>query len=35
MAKGYKKWVQTSEKVSNPYMGKTMGQCGSKTEMQQ
>ncbi|MCB9730943.1 MAG: DUF3347 domain-containing protein [Deltaproteobacteria bacterium] len=34
MAKGYKKWVQTTEKVANPYMGKTMGQCGSKTEMQ-
>ncbi len=34
MAKGYKKWVQTTEKLSNPYMGKAMSQCGSKTEMQ-
>ncbi len=28
MAKGYKKWVQVSEGVSNPYMGSAMPQCG-------
>lgn len=33
MAKGYKKWVQPTTGVSNPYMGKAMGTCGAKTEM--
>lgn len=28
MAKGYQKWVQTSEKLENPYMGGRMLQCG-------
>lgn len=28
MAPGYKKWVQTAEKTSNPYMGKRMPICG-------
>jgi Cu(I)/Ag(I) efflux system membrane fusion protein len=30
MAKGYKKWVQISEGVSNPYMGSEMLQCGEE-----
>jgi hypothetical protein len=30
MAKGYKKWVQVSEGVSNPYMGSDMPQCGTE-----
>ncbi len=30
MAKGYKKWVQVSEGVSNPYMGSDMLQCGTE-----
>jgi hypothetical protein len=28
MASGYKKWIQTSEQISNPYMGKTILTCG-------
>ncbi len=32
MAKGYKKWVQNNEAMANPYMGKKMLQCGSKTK---
>ena len=32
MAKGYKKWVQNKEAMANPYMGKKMLQCGSKTK---
>jgi hypothetical protein len=28
MAPGYKKWVQTSRKLENPYMGKRMPHCG-------
>lgn len=31
MAKGYPKWVQTSEAVSNPYMGTEMASCGAAT----
>jgi hypothetical protein len=31
MAQGYKKWVQTSETVANPYMGSAMLECGSKS----
>ena len=31
MAKGYRKWVQTSEAVSNPYMGTEMASCGTAT----
>ena len=28
MAKGYKRWVQVTEKMANPYMGKRMLECG-------
>ena len=31
MAMGYKKWVQTSDELENPYMGSRMLHCGSKT----
>ena len=31
MARGYKKWVQTSAELENPYMGKRMLHCGSET----
>jgi hypothetical protein len=29
MAQGYKKWIQTSDKLANPYMGKAMLECGA------
>jgi hypothetical protein len=29
MANGYKKWVQTTPNISNPYMGKEMLTCGA------
>lgn len=29
MTDGYKRWVQTSAEVSNPYMGKKMATCGT------
>lgn len=32
MAQGYQKWVQTSEKLENPYMGGKMLSCGSTSE---
>lgn len=32
MAKGYKKWVQVSKGVSNPYMGSAMPQCGVEAD---
>ncbi len=32
MATGYKKWVQTSEQLSNPYMGQRMLACGGATD---
>lgn len=32
MAQGYKKWVQTSDKLSNPYMGKSMPSCGAASK---
>tara|TARA_B100000609_G_scaffold192032_2_gene181484 strand:- start:7394 stop:7771 length:378 start_codon:yes stop_codon:yes gene_type:complete len=32
MAKGYKKWFQADKKMANPYMGKSMPKCGSKTK---
>jgi len=35
MAQGYKKWVQTSSDISNPYMGKAMPKCGSAAEWTQ
>ena len=31
MTRGYKKWVQTSAELENPYMGTRMLNCGSKT----
>ena len=31
MARGYKKWIQTSSKLSNPYMGKAMLECGAES----
>lgn len=33
MAKGYKKWVQRSDSLQNPYMGGRMPGCGSHTDM--
>jgi len=32
MAHGYKKWVQTSAEIGNPYMGTKMPRCGSKSQ---
>ena len=32
MAKGYRKWVQQSDSVSNPYMGQEMAACGSASK---
>ncbi|MCH2170449.1 hypothetical protein MK489_06675 [Myxococcota bacterium] len=32
MSMGYKKWVQASAEMENPYMGSRMLQCGSETE---
>ena len=32
MAEGYSLWVQADEKVSNPYMGSEMLQCGKVAE---
>lgn len=32
MAQEYKKWVQASAEVSNPYMGQRMQTCGSNAE---
>lgn len=32
MAQGYKKWVQTTAEVSNPYMGSHTPSCGSASE---
>lgn len=31
MAEGYQKWVQRSDKISNPYMGTKMLECGSES----
>lgn len=31
MAQGYKKWVQASAEISNPYMGTRMPRCGSES----
>ena len=30
MTEGYGKWVQTTDKVSNPYMGSRMLECGAE-----
>lgn len=35
MAQGYKKWVQTSAAISNPYMGTRMPECGSESPWQE
>ena len=32
MAQGYKKWIQTSDQISNPYMGTSMPMCGSGSD---
>jgi len=32
MASGYRKWVQRSEGISNPYMGTRMPRCGRRTQ---
>jgi len=32
MAQGYKKWVQVSAEVSNPYMGTRMPECGAGSQ---
>lgn len=32
MAKGYKKWVQPTDGLENPYMGSSMLHCGSKSD---
>jgi len=32
MAKGYKRWLQPSAKLENPYMGQRMLSCGSEVE---
>ena len=32
MAQGYQKWVQTGERLENPYMGGRMLRCGSSSE---
>jgi len=33
MAQGYKKWVQHAAKISNPYMGTRMPECGSESHL--
>lgn len=33
MAKGYQRWVQPEEKLTNPYMGKRMLGCGSEVSL--
>jgi hypothetical protein len=33
MAQGYQKWVQPSPKLSNPYMGKSMPECGTRSSL--
>jgi hypothetical protein len=30
MAQGYKKWVQSDDAISNPYMGSDMPKCGTE-----
>jgi uncharacterized lipoprotein NlpE involved in copper resistance len=32
MAQGYKKWVQPTERIANPYMGTQMLECGSPSK---
>lgn len=31
MAPGYSKWIQTTPQIANPYMGKRMLECGTKS----
>jgi hypothetical protein len=31
MARGYRKWVQSTPQIDNPYMGKSMLQCGAES----
>ena len=31
MAKGYRKWIQPSQEMANPYMGKKMLACGGES----
>lgn len=31
MAEGYRKWVQRSAEISNPYMGRRMPRCGRRS----
>ena len=33
MAQGYKKWVQPSSKLENPYMGGRMLRCGGRSDL--
>lgn len=32
MAQGYPKWIQVQEEMANPYMGKRMLKCGTKSK---
>jgi hypothetical protein len=32
MAEGYRKWVQTTAEIKNPYMGSKMPDCGVKSD---
>ncbi|MDQ3340519.1 MAG: hypothetical protein M4D80_35625 [Myxococcota bacterium] len=34
MVKGYRKWVQPSDEMANPYMGKKMLACGGESTWQ-
>jgi membrane fusion protein, copper/silver efflux system len=34
MTKGFSRWLQPSEQMANPYMGKKMLLCGSEVELQ-
>ncbi|MCB9736210.1 MAG: DUF3347 domain-containing protein [Deltaproteobacteria bacterium] len=34
MAKGYKKWVQLTDALENPYMGQEMLDCGSPSKLE-
>jgi hypothetical protein len=33
MAQAYDKWVQPAERISNPYMGTRMPECGSRSSL--
>jgi hypothetical protein len=34
MTSTYKKWLQTDEKVRNPYYGSTMVECGTVSKLE-